>query len=292
MLIMITNRCFENCPHCMECSNPQGEMMDEKTFYKAVKFAQFIGSRVITVSGGEPTTHADFFKMCKSLNNDFKMPFTVVSNGTWCLNHWGSFNMEGTADEVIEQCKCVGDAKIKIERQIRRMCSDFKNFIGMQIYTNKLFYKDYDLIHGKKSFFDSFGGKVILDESPIRSMRDLGRAKTCETAQKMVDESKYFMSCLNSALVAKQIEFAKYYGATIEDVAHHFCHPMVDFNGDVHLSESWLCPSVGNVTKHQFSTIWENIQNYKPCGQCKGYKKFMESKDQKVILAKELITYQ
>lgn len=267
MLIMITNRCFENCPHCMECSNPQGEMTDEKTFYKAVKFAQFIGSRVITVSGGEPTTHADFFKMCKSLNNDFKMPFTVTSNGTW------------HDDE-------------KIVRQVRRMCSDFKFFFSMQVYTNKAFYKDYDEIMAKKSFFASFGGKVVFETSEIRSMQVLGRARTCETAQKMVDESKYFMSCLNSTLAAKQIEFAKYYGATIENVAHQFCHPMVDFNGDVHLSESWLCPSVGNVTKHQFSTIWKNIQNYKPCGQCKGYKKFMESKDQKVILARELITKQ
>lgn len=289
MLIMITNRCFENCPHCMECSNPQGEMMDEKTFYKAVKFAQFIGSRVITVSGGEPTTHPDFFKFCKALNNEYKMPFTVVSNGTWTLPHFGSFDWEGTSENLILQYHLDNE---KVVRQIRRMYSDFKFFFGMQVYTNKAFYKDYDEIMAKKSFFASFGGKVVLETSEIRSMQDLGRARKCDLAQKMCDESKYFMSCLNSALVAKQIEYAKYYGATIENVAHHFCHPMVDFNGDVHLSESWLCPSVGNVTKHQFSTIWENIQNYKPCGQCKGYKKFMESKDQKVILARELITKQ
>lgn len=64
---------------------------------------------------------------------------------------------------------------------------------------------------------------------------------------------------------------------------------MVDFNGDVHLSESWLCPSVGNVNKHLFDVIWEGIKDYRPCGQCKGYKKFKESQDPKIVAAKMII---
>ena len=264
MLVMITNRCFENCPHCMECSNENGPMMDSRIFHKAVMFARFLGCHVITLSGGEPTTHPDFFKYCKSLNDEYKMPFTVVSNGTWC------------DDE-------------KIVRQVRRMCSDFKNFVGMQVYTNKLFYKDYEKIHSKKSFFDSFGGKVILEESPIRSMQDLGRARVDELSQKMVDESKYYMSCLNSVLVGMQVFYPREYGPTLEKQALHFCHPMVDFKGDVHLSESWMCQSVGNVTRDQFGEIWGNITNYQPCGKCKGYKKFMASKDPKVVMARKIM---
>lgn len=155
MLVMITNRCFENCPHCMENSNPEGQMMDGRTFHKAVMFAKYIGCSVITLSGGEPTTHPDFFKFCKSLNDEYKMPFTVVSNGTWC------------DDE-------------KIVRQVRRMCSDFKLFIGMQVYTNKLFYKDYDLIHGKKPFFDSFGGK--------------GRKKKCQAIDRWHEKEKNYVT--------------------------------------------------------------------------------------------------
>lgn len=302
MLIMITNRCFENCPHCMENSNPEGQMMDGRTFHKAVMFAKYIGCNVVALSGGEPTTHPDFFKFCKALNDEYKMHFTVVSNGTWCLESWGEINIndwlpfnlvpmavapsknrnlnrsglkkEGIDREIEERYK--HDPR-KIERQIRRMCSDFKYFIGMQVYTNKLFYKDYDKIHGKKSFFDSFGGKVILDESPIRSMQDLGRAKTCEIAQNMCDESKYNMSCLNAALCAKQVDYSNLYGKTLERTAMHFCNPMVDFNGNVHLSESWLCPSVGNVDTDKFADIWHNIQTFKPCGKCNDYKRFMQT---------------
>lgn len=287
MLIMITNRCFENCPHCMENSNPEGQMMDGRTFHKAVMFAKYIGSSVVALSGGEPTTHPDFFKFCKALNDDYKMPFTVVSNGTWALPHFGSLDWEGTSENLILQYHLDNE---KVVRQIRRMCSDFKNFIGMQVYTNKLFYKDYDKIHEKKPFFDSFGGKVILDESPIRSMQDLGRAKTCEIAQKMCDESKYHMSCLNSALCSKQVVYPNLYGKTLERAAMHFCHPMVDFDGFVHLSESWLCPHVGNVTRDLFDDIWENMLCYKPCGRCKGYKKFSESKDPKIVMARQIMT--
>lgn len=314
MLIMITNRCFENCPHCMENSNPEGQMMDGRTFHKAVMFAKYIGCSVVALSGGEPTTHPDFFKFCKALNDDYKMPFTVVSNGTWCLDCWGEINindwlpfnlvpMAGVAPSKNRNLNKCGLKKEgidiieernkhdprKIERQIRRMCSDFKYFIGMQVYTNKLFYKDYDLIHGKKSFFDSFGGKVILDESPIRSMQDLGRAKTCELAQKMCDESRYNMSCLNSALCAKQVDYSNLYGKTLERTAMHFCHPMVDFDGFVHLSESWLCPHVGNVTRDLFDDIWVNMCFYQPCGRCKGYKKFRESTDPKIVMARQIM---
>lgn len=286
---MITNRCFEGCPHCMECSSPDGKMMDERTFHKAVMFARFLGCKVVTISGGEPTTHPDFFKFCKQLNDEYKMPFTVVSNGTWALNNWGSLNLEGTAEDMIEQCKHGDDERKKIERQIRRMCSDFKMFFGMQVYTNKKFYKNYQKIKDAKPYFDSFGGKVVFDESEIRSMQDLGRAKTCETAQKMISESAYYMSCLNSTLLAKQLSSPERYGQTLEAALLQFCHPMVDFRGNVHLSESWLCQSVGNVTKDLFYDIWNNIRLYEPCGRCKGYVKFMDSKDQKIIEARNVI---
>lgn len=264
MLIMITNRCNENCPHCMENSNPNGQMMDGRTFHKAVMFAKYIGCSVITVSGGEPTMHPDFFKFCKSLEVDYKMCFTVVSNGTW-------YNDK------------------KIERHVRRICSGFKYFISMQVYTNKSFYRDYEAIKAKKPFFDSFYGRVIFEESPICSMQDLGRAKTCELAQKMCDESQYHQSCLNANLVARQVNYPGQYGKTLEWPLRQFCHPMVDFNGDVHLSESWLCPSVGNVNEHLFDDIWEGIKDYRPCGQCKGYKKFKESQDPKIVAARMII---
>lgn len=266
MLVMITNRCNEGCPHCLEGSHPEGGMMDRYTLYKAAAFARYLGCKVVTVSGGEPTLHPNMFAYCKMLN-DMKMSFSIVSNGTWSIT----------------------DDREKIERQIRRMCADFKYFVAMQVYTNKLFYKDYDAIKAQKPYFDSFGGKVIFEESQIRSMQDLGRARTNELAQKMCDESPYHMSCLNATLAAKQIDNPSRYGREMEMRTMQFCHPMVDYLGNVHLSESWYCPSVGNVTKDLFDNIWWNIRLYQPCGQCKGYRKYRESTDPKIVAARAII---
>ena len=247
MLIMITNKCNEMCPHCMECSNPQGAQIDERTFIKAVKFAEYIGCINITVSGGEPTLHPQFYEFCKQLQFKFDKMFTICSNGTW----------------VTDQ------EKIKMMERVR----GFSNCVGIQVYTNKLFYKDYELVKANESLFKQIG--CTFEESEIRAMKDLGRAKSNEIAQKMNDESKYFQSCLNASLAGKQAKRPHDYGFILETLSHQFCHPMVDFNGNVHLSESWLCQSVGNVVDDQFADIWQNIVNFTPCRKCKDFQRFM-----------------
>ncbi len=269
MLIMITNKCFEDCPHCMECSNPNGQHMDIETFRRAVMFAKFIGSKLVGISGGEPTTHPEFFNFCKIVDEE-KMLFVIMSNGTWCLED--SWNKDIP----------------KTEAEIKKI-HGFRWFVMMQIYSNKAFYKDYEAIRAKKDYFASYGRITFCDDEII-AMKDLGRAKKCELAQKMCEESKYYMSCANSALVARQVKTPVEYGRTIEDSLYEFCHPMVDFKGDVHLSESWHCQSVGNVAKDPFETIWENIKTYKPCGGCKDCERFFRSDNPGVVHARKFLT--
>jgi len=260
---MITNKCLEGCPHCMECSNPNGGMMSEAVFKKAVKFLGFLGGSVILISGGEPTLHPMFYEFCKKLNYDYKILFSVCSNGTW-------YNDESVVS------------------QIQRI-SKFEHFVGMQVYSNKLFYKDYEEIKANAGFFKSLGKNIRFEESPIISMKDLGRAKGCDTAQKMSDESGHFQSCLNSSLMARQVRHPSMFCRNFERVTFQFCHPMVDFNGDVHLSESWMCQSSGNVVDDSFVTIWNNMVNFVPCGGCKDYQRFRRSLRPDIIKAKEIL---
>lgn len=56
-----------------------------------------------------------------------------------------------------------------------------------------------------------------------------------------------------------------------------FCKPSVDCEGNVHMSESRLCPSVGNVNTDSFADIWQRMREFRPCGHCKQYRKFTES---------------
>ncbi len=65
---------------------------------------------------------------------------------------------------------------------------------------------------------------------------------------------------------------------------------MIDFNGDVHLSESWLCPSFGNVTTDYMMEIFNNLKEAKPCYGCSLGKKFLESTDPNIVKAREILS--
>lgn len=69
------------------------------------------------------------------------------------------------------------------------------------------------------------------------------------------------------------------------------CKPMVDFKGDVHLSESNLCPSFGNVNTDYMLEIFNNLRDSKPCCQCALGKKFLTSTNLKIQVAREFLGF-
>lgn len=258
---MITSRCHEGCIHCMSDCKPEGVDINSRTVHKAVVFARYIGSRFLVLSGGELTLHPDWFQICKSLNEQYHMPFGICTNGTWITD----------------------------EKTVKRMARvhEMRYCTGIQVYTNKLYYKSYELVKSHQKDFDKIG--LRIDESPIQYMKDLGRAKNNPDCQALISEDKFFMSCLNATLCAKQVSDNSRFGLALENQIGHFCKPCVDPNGNVHMSESMLCPSVGNVNEHLFSDIYENMTNFRPCGGCKDCDKFKNSTRPDLIPAKELL---
>ena len=118
--------------------------------------------------------------------------------------------------------------------------------------------------------------KVIVNADAHIFMQDLGRARTNPDAQKEVEQNPHFMSCLNATLTAIQIADPQMFGITMM-LHRQFCKPSVDCEGNVHMSESRLCPSVGNVNTDNFADIWQRKRAFRPCGHCRQYLKFMES---------------
>ncbi len=266
MLIQVTNMCHMQCPHCMQDSTLNGGHMEYDTFVKAIEFGLNIFNNIYNISGGEPTENPELLKMCKtfdciSRNFGGMLSFFISSNGMWVKDK------EKT--EIVK------------EIQALRSCK------GIQVYSNERYYREHSWILKNIQLFDGFN-KVTVVTSPIENMQDLGRARTCEMAQKQIKESRFYMSCLNSILVAKQVDNPQRWGSVLQS-SSHVCKPLVDYKGEVHLSESWLCPSVGNVNTQNVQDIWENIKRQKPCGICAGYRKFLESKDSKIVEARKLI---
>ena len=70
------------------------------------------------------------------------------------------------------------------------------------------------------------------------------------------------------------------------------CKPFVDYKGNVHLSESHLCPSFGNVNNNYWLEIFNNLREAKPCCKCALGKKFLESQDIKIQVARNLLGFE
>ncbi len=264
MLIQITNRCQEGCEHCMQNSLPNGPHMDESTFRRALMFGKFLNARLYILTGGEPTEHPQFFEFCRMLDRHLskckdKCFFSVTSNGMW-----------------------FPELKDKVAT-----LSKLPTFAGMQVYTNPKWYKNADHIIANQKEIGKIEGVVVDTVDEIRSMQDLGRARFSEKAQKEVAENRYYMSCLNGHLLFKQMNTIH----RMKDVLaeNMMCKPLVDFKGDVHLSESCFCPSFGNVNTDMMTAIFNALQRGTPCCKCKLGQKFLESNEPRILKAKEII---
>lgn len=268
MLIQITNRCYMGCAHCLQDSKPDGPDMTMETFRKALDFGDFLNVRVYLFSGGEPTCNDNFLEMCREFNDRQRASsspsaFLIATNGQWITSSSGKKMME-------------------------KICK-LPSLSGVQVYTNKDWYSAYKTICAHRVDFMKLPKVVFDNTSPIH-MCDLGRARNSEKAQAQIDaEKSYFcMSCLNGILAFRQISSPSDHGL-ISFRPGLFCKPMVDVNGNVHISESWLCPSYGNVNTDDFNDIFMRLKEAMPCMGCRNSRKFLASDTLSVQRAKAVI---
>lgn len=241
-----------SCPHCMQNAVPDGKLMSEETFDAVLRFLRDVNLRFVIVSGGEPTEHPMFLDFCRRLDRN-GVSFTVCSNGMWIGD----------------------DAKTRDVEEVSKLPS--YNF--MQVYTNRKWYRLHEETVAKIRANDSklydLGVKFI--DSDILNMQPLGRAKDCPQAMAEVERHSYSVSCLNSHLAAAQTASAEAFFKALE-TNMVFCKPVIDCDGDIHMSESCQCPSYGNVVADTVSDIWSKIRFSKPCGRCSLYKRLQSDR--------------
>ena len=264
MLIKLTDQCSMGCPHCMEDARETGTMMDLNTFKRAVGFGMYLGTPAYILSGGEPTENPLLLDMCGCLSDILRgtfSTFSITSNGMWLKDpqKWDMMEKIGK----LPSCA------------------------GIQVYTNKAWYKEYDFVVSNIDEYKKFP-KVVVDIDSHIFMQDLGRARWNSKAQKEVSDNPHFMSCLNTALLARQSDDPTTFG--MNQLMHkQFCKPSVDALGNVHMSESRLCPSVGRITRDSFDTIWQGMKKFKPCGKCRLYDKFLASDRPDIVKARQIL---
>ena len=168
--------------------------------------------------------------------------------------------------------------------------SNLNGFCGGQIYSNPKWYRLHNQTVAK---WKEIGAKweakhFVFDTTDIRGMQDIGRAKGCPEAQKEAESSPYHNSCLTSCLTLVQSADSKEFFRLML-MQQRFCTPLIDFKGDVHMSESWLCPSCGNVNKWDNNMLWLKMRQFRPCGGCLGCKRYLTENTPKMVAARRLL---
>lgn len=251
MLFCITNKCSMECPHCMSDCKPDGQFLEKKDITTFINFFNFMKFRSLLISGGEPTEHPDFSWIVETLAQKCKpLAMVIVSNGSF-IDHKHRF-----------------DAVVKLMRKYP--------FLRLQITSIKGLYKNHDSIVRVEDFIRGlFSDRVSFETERIVMMRPLGRAATNPEIMEMVKQTNNgYNDCSNTTLISIQTQNIKDFAYNCESLGK-FCMPMVDYKLDVHMSESMLCPSVGNLKDDGFLKVFERMKNFTPCGKCGSTDKVM-----------------
>lgn len=249
MIINITQHCTLRCPHCMQCAGPERtEFMDKETFLKSIEFAKNIKSDVLTISGGEPTSHPLFFEFLKiALASNFAS-VNVLSNGTFLQDH-------------------------DFTEQFANIVKYYSEFF-LQISSFKTLYANYDQIHKPNlRGLRLFQNKVVVCDESNSQMRikPLGRASSGEWFEQ-AKQFNGFPSCANSCLILAQNTHNRHRGVGgIMKMYLRFCLPIVSWDGNIRLGESEQCKVVANISE-PLQDINDKLFAFRPCGNCQSFK--------------------
>lgn len=243
---MITNRCHMMCPHCMQDARPSGKHMTGETFKQVMEFVREAKPLVVSVTGGEPTEHPRWAEWTRELLRIKSVAFVnILTNGAWI--------------EDKEQ-------RLKMAKLVR----EEKGRLKVQVYSNPLYYQDHEWTVEHEQQYRSIG--CIADfKSPI-FMQDLGRAR--KNCKEETEKSDHVPSCINSHLIAVQAHSLPHFLSMAAQAAK-FCRPLIDPDGGIHMSESWLCPTVSHVS-YGVTAAFRMMKESRPCKECRLYKNFVE----------------
>lgn len=245
-----------NCPHCMQESGPRGKHMTEETFEQVLAFCEDAKPMVVNITGGEPTEHPDWLRFTRSI---MALPsvnvVTIITNGAW---------IENDATRI----------------QMAKLIRSAKGAVKVQVYSNPRYYRDHEWTVAHEAQFRSIGCMTNFSD-PI-FMQDLGRAR--KNCREEVERNSYVPSCINSHLLAVQApDFNHFFAMCV--MAAKFCRPLIDIDGNIHMSESWRCQSVAHVSDGAVAAFVK-MRASRPCGKCRLYKNFAELHPKEVALLK------
>lgn len=241
---MLTSRCHMGCKHCMQDSTAQGRHMTRLTFDRVLAFAREAEPWVVSVTGGEPTEHPEWSMWTRELLHISSVKvLNILTNGAWI------------EDKV---------QRIRMARLVR----EARGRVKVQVYSNPLYYPNHEWTVEHEQQFRSIG--CLPDFADPIFMQDLGCARY--NCREETETTQRCPSCINSHLLAIQSGSIQQFLLNAVR-ASKFCRPLIDPDGAIHMSESWLCPAVAHVSDGCVDAF-RKMRQSRPCRGCRLYQNF------------------
>lgn len=256
MVIRITDNCGQHCLHCMQESGPDKKnFMDMETYLKTLIFIKSTMTKVISISGGEPTRHPDILEYIH-LAASTKRIVVLLSNGDW----------------IFDNPRLRDDLFILLLKH--------KN-LSIQITSVRGIYTNY---HSKTSIhealrvrhtYNKVKNQIVVVNKLELGYTTIGRAKT--NIDKLDDKSfitdRKAPKCFNLYSIIQNFSWTKD-TINLKEVVDivktqsttSLCIPMVKENGDVVFGEYEACNTVWNVKNDSMDVKISDIVG--PCGSC------------------------
>lgn len=233
MLISITEKCRMGCPHCMDCATPEGSDMDMKTFQEAVRFFNMYGSLVMLITGGEPTENPQCVDMLDyALRNTNEL--TQILLATNAMNIAGNKKLQDDLSHLID----------RYNDRLQIQITSVDGLYPIKVDFNEPF----------------FSQRNVTICTQIESMYPQGRA-----VENGFPAKAKVSKCFNIRSLIRSFGSLKIASVTLA-TRFHFCTPRVNWNGDLKLGESRLCPTVCTIFDNE-ETINQKIKDFR-CDKC------------------------
>jgi organic radical activating enzyme len=258
--------------------------MSESLFNNILILHKKLGCKTMVISGGEPTLHPKWKWFVHKACEVAPVSVILATNGNWLLKS--------------------PDDDLLFFPVLRGMMAMHHN-LTIQVTNVQGFYPKHSEIkdafnrfkHQCEITIDKSTADRLLFADKIEAMVSLGRAACDDECLKMASSNKNnTTSCFSSALVSAQVDLPTTIAVLESRVK--LCHPLIDYEGRMHWSESCGCPYFFKIPEHlklddaMYNDICESAHHWRPCGQCVDYNKLLCNPLPKYSKAREILGIQ
>lgn len=284
----LTNKCNLRCPHCyMESGKAYNNEMTTDEIKKLCSNFKSFGGTNVSITGGEPTTRADFLEILKYISS-IGMKISIFTNGfSWkenVINSLSELNIEGI-QVSIDGYDEISNSTIRGKGVFKRALNTIDLFIKQNIYVKVAVTAPYEIIKEhqadyisfSKSLINKYGNEAININYSYFFMP--GRELSSDRINKIKDEYYNLVDEIVTSVYGNIEEDS--FVSNLTDCIQDSCgygSLNVMANGDFYFCDRISdVNKIGNIRNMPFSKIYElmkiaeeagKISNFKPCNDC------------------------